>query len=132
MAAKGHHALDLSGVSCANRFPGAGFEHYGSDGAWRDTDAGAVIDARGALTGIDAAGNFDGAIDLVERLASSRDVRACHVRKWMESAYGRSLAAEDACSRGQLEQGFERTAGNIRELMIGLTQTEAFLYRPAP
>lgn len=111
---------------------GLGFEHYASDGTWRDTDSGAVIDVRGALTGIDAAGTFDGAIELIERLASSRDVRACHVRKWMESAYGRALVAEDACSRGQLEQGFERTTGNIRDLMIGLTQTEAFLYRPAP
>jgi hypothetical protein len=91
-----------------------------------------VIDASGALAGVDTAGSFDGAIGLIDRLARSRDVRSCHVRRWMESAYGRPLVAADACSRGQAEQGFERTGGNIRELLIGLTQTEAFLYRPAP
>jgi len=111
---------------------GLAFEHYASSGEWREKDGTLVIDARGTLAGLDTAGSFDGAIELIDRLAKSRDVRRCHVGKWMESAYGRSIVAADACSRGQLEEGFERTGGNIRELMVGLTQTEAFLYRPAP
>jgi len=111
---------------------GLAFEHYASNGAWRDTDGDLAIDARGTLAGLDTAGSFDGAIELIDRLVKSRDVRRCHVGKWMESAYGRPIVAADACSRGQLEDGFERTGGNIRELMVGLTQTEAFLYRPAP
>ena len=57
---------------------------------------------------------------------------ASHVRKWMESGYGRPLGAGDACSRQQLEQAFAGTGGNILDLMIRLTQTEAFLYRPVP
>jgi hypothetical protein len=118
-----HQAIDPLGLA---------FEHYTSYGTWRDTDGDLVIDARGTLAGLDTAGSFDGAIELIDRLARSRDVRACHVGKWMVSAYGRPLVAADACSRGQLEQGFERTGGNIHELVVGLTQTEAFLYRPAP
>ncbi|HEY8925210.1 MAG TPA: DUF1592 domain-containing protein, partial [Polyangia bacterium] len=118
-----HEAIDPLGLA---------FEHYASSGEWRDGDGGLVIDARGMLTGVDTAGTFDGALELIDRLAKSRDVRRCHVGKWMESAYGRPTVAADACSRAQLEEGFERTGGNIRELVIGLTQTEAFLYRPAP
>jgi hypothetical protein len=111
---------------------GLAFEHYGASGIWRDGDGGIAIDARGTISGIDTAGSFDGAIQLVDRLAASRDVQSCHVRKWMESGYGRPLAANDACSREELEQAFASTGGNIVDLMIRLTQTDAFLYRPAP
>jgi hypothetical protein len=111
---------------------GVAFEHYTYYGGWRDADGGLELDARGTITGIDTAGSFDGAIQLIDRLARSRDVHNCHVRKWMETAYGRPVVAADACSQAELEQGFANTGGNIRELMIGLTQTEAFLYRPAP
>jgi len=108
------------------------FEHYGPDGRWRSDDGGLPIDARGAVTGIDTAGSVDGAMELIDRLARSRDVDRCHVRKWMESAYGRALVAADACSRQQVEQGFATTGGNIQALILGLTQTDSFLYRPAP
>jgi len=108
------------------------FEHYGPDGRWRNDDGGLAIDARGMVTGIDTAGSVDGALELIDRLARSRDVDRCHVRKWMESAYGRALVAADACSRQQAEQGFATTGGNIQALILGLTQTDSFLYRPAP
>jgi hypothetical protein len=111
---------------------GLAFEHYAYYGAWRDSDGGLALDARGSITGIDTAGSFDGALQLIARLAPSRDVHNCHVRKWMETGYGRPVVAADACSQAELERGFTNTGGNIRELMINLTQTEAFLYRPAP
>ena len=99
---------------------------------WRDSDGGIAIDAHGTITGIDAAGSFDGALQLATLLAASRDVQSCHVRKWMESGYGRALAAGDACSREQLEQAFAATGGNIRRLMIASPRPRPFLYRPAP
>jgi hypothetical protein len=111
---------------------GFAFEHYDARGSWRDSDGGLSIDAHGAIAGIDTAGSFDDALGLIDRLAGSRDVGNCHVGKWMESAYGRPLVASDACSRAGLEQAFASTGGNVRELMIGLTQSEAFLYRPVP
>jgi hypothetical protein len=120
--------------SCHQRIDpiGFAFEHYAATGAWRDTDATLSIDARGTLTGIDAAGGFDGALELIARLSASRDVHTCHVQKWMEAAYGRQIVDGDGCSRLLLEQAFLASGGNIRELMIALTQTEAFLYRPVP
>ena len=120
--------------SCHERIDplGLAFEHFGYAGGWRDADGGEALDARGMITGIDTAGIFDGAIQLIDRLAPSRDVHNCHVRKWMETGYGRPVAAADACSQAELEHRFANTGGNIRDLMINLTQTEAFLYRPAP
>ena len=103
-----HQAIDPLGVA---------FEHYAYSGVWRDADGGLALDARGTIAGIDTAGSFDGALQLIDRLASSRDVRACHVRKWMETAYGRPVVAADACSQAELEQGFAASGGNIRDLL---------------
>lgn len=108
---------------------GFGFEHYDSRGAYRESEGALPIDARGTLTGVDTAGDFVDAIGLVDRLAKSQDVERCHARKWMQAAYGPDM---DACSREQLERAFTATGGNIRELLVTLTQTDAFLYRPAP
>jgi hypothetical protein len=112
---------------------GFAFGHYDSRGAWMDTESASLpIDAHGQLADSDAAGSFDGALQLVDRLAASRDVLDCHVQKWMELAYGRPVAPADACSQAVLQDGFAATGGNISDLMIKLTQTEAFLYRPTP
>ena len=36
----------------------------------------------------------------------------------------------DSCSLRQLNQAFERSNYSIQELLVALTQTDAFLYRP--
>lgn len=108
---------------------GFGFEHYDSRGTYRDVEGALPIDARGRLMSVDTAGDFVDAMGLIDLLAQSQDVQRCHARKWMQAAYG---APADACSREQLETAFTRTGGNIRELLVSLTQTDAFLYRPAP
>ncbi|MEP6653219.1 MAG: DUF1592 domain-containing protein [Myxococcales bacterium] len=119
---------------CHRLFDGIGlaFEHYDGLGRWRDTDGTASIDAQGEIVGGDVAGKFDGVLELAARLADSKDVQACHVQKWMQFAYGREMMLEDACSRETLQNAFRQTNGNLRELLLGLTQTEAFLFRPLP
>lgn len=97
-----------------------------------DTEGGLAIDARGEISETDAAGTFDGALELAQRLADSRDVLACHADHWMRFAYGRDLGPSDVCSREVAQQGFTKSGGNVRALLLTLTQTEAFLYRPAP
>jgi Protein of unknown function (DUF1592)/Protein of unknown function (DUF1588)/Protein of unknown function (DUF1585)/Protein of unknown function (DUF1595)/Protein of unknown function (DUF1587) len=109
---------------------GFGFEHYDAVGRWRDTESGRPIDASGELVMSDVKGTFDGAIELGARLARSQDARSCYVGKWMAFAYGRPEAPEDACSRRLLMEDFARTDGSVRELLVALTQTEAFLTRP--
>ena len=91
---------------------------------------GSPIDATGTLVQTDARGTFNGAGELAQRLAASQDVKACYVGKWMRFAYGRAEAPDDACSRRLLTDAFAASAGNIPELLISLTQTDAFLFRP--
>jgi hypothetical protein len=36
---------------------------------------------------------------------------------------------EDACSMEQVTQTFSESGGNVKELLVALTQTDAFMYR---
>jgi hypothetical protein len=109
---------------------GFAFEHYDAVGRWRDTENGRPIDASGELVVSDVQGKFNGAVELAARLARSQDARRCYVGNWMAFAYGRAEVPQDACSRQLLMEDFARTDGSVRELLIALTQTEAFLTRP--
>ena len=78
----------------------------------------------------DAAGTFHGPTELGQKLAKSQDVRSCFVGNWLTFAYGRAETPADSCSRANLEQAFNASGGNIKALLLSLTQTNAFLYRP--
>ncbi len=108
---------------------GFAFEHYDAFGSWRDTDKGQPVDSSGELSRTDAQGTFNDAIDLVQKLGSSHDAQSCFIGHWMSFAYGRQETADDACSRKVLEAAFTKTNGDVRELLVSLTQTDGFLYR---
>jgi len=111
---------------------GFAFENYDGVGLWRDTDNDIPVDATGTIPDTDAAGTFNGAVELGRRLAKSRDAQNCFVGKWLSYGYGRFEAPEDACTRQSLQDAFAASGGDIRQLMVSLTQTDAFLYGPAP
>ncbi|MBC8133826.1 MAG: DUF1588 domain-containing protein, partial [Deltaproteobacteria bacterium] len=126
------HLSDPSCVTCHRDIDpiGFAFEHYDTTGAWRDTENGQKIDATGEIFKTDAKGKFDGAIELAARLAGSQDAKNCFVGNWATFAYGRSETPDDACTHRSLQDAFARAKGNVPELLIALTQTDAFLYRP--
>jgi hypothetical protein len=111
---------------------GYGFEHYDGVGLWRDLDNGLPIDDSGNIPNTDAAGDFKGAVELARKLGASRDAQNCFVGKWLTYAYGRAETALDACTRKSLQDAFAASGGDIKQLMLALTQTDAFLYGPAP
>jgi len=111
---------------------GFGFEHYDGLGHWRQTESGLPIDAQGLLTGTDSDGPFDGAVALADRLARSPEVQRCYVTQWFRFGYGRSETTDDACTLASLMDGSAATGGDVRKLMVALTQTDAFRYRRAP
>lgn len=111
---------------------GFGFEHYDGLGHWRQTESGLAIDAQGLLTGTDSDGPFDGAVALADRLARSPEVQRCYVTQWFRFGYGRSETTDDACTLASLMDGAAATGGDVRKLMVALTQTDAFRYRRAP
>jgi hypothetical protein len=108
---------------------GFAFEHYDAFGSWRDTENGQPIDASGELYKTDAKGKFNGAIELAQKLSTSHDAESCFIGGWMSYAYGRQETADDACSRKLVEKAFVDAKGNVRELLVALTQTDAFLRR---
>ncbi|MFZ5891018.1 MAG: DUF1592 domain-containing protein [Myxococcota bacterium] len=109
------------------------FEHYDAVGRFRETEADAPIDASGFLKATDVAGAIDGVPQLASELAKSKQVRSCLIEQWFHYAFARGESTLDACTLSKLEEAFERSNGNLVELLVALTQTDPFLYvSPAP
>ncbi|MFS8067060.1 MAG: DUF1585 domain-containing protein, partial [Byssovorax sp.] len=110
---------------------GFGFENYDAVGRYRTEEDGQVIDASGSIASSDVDGTFDGAVEMSKKLASSHQVERCYTTQWFRYAYGRGESPEDACTLAALGDQFADTGGDIKELIVALTQTDAFLYRKA-
>jgi hypothetical protein len=127
-----HRASDACSGCHAMMDPlGFAFEHFDGVGQWRDQENDAPIDASGEVPeGFDVQGPFNGVVELAQKLAQSRDVQSCYADRYLNYAYGRAIAAGDACSRESVQNAFEQAQGNVKELMLAVTQTEGFLLRP--
>jgi hypothetical protein len=109
---------------------GFGFENYDGLGRYRATENQVAVDAAGELTGTDVDGPFTGVAELAQKLASSEQVADCYATQWFRFAYGRGETEADACSLGVLRSRLQASGGSVQELLVALTQTDAFLYRP--
>jgi hypothetical protein len=100
-------------------FPFDGFDALGLP---RETWPGDFpIDTAGAVEGTERSDTtVADATELMEHLAQSPDVRACFVRQLFQFVHGRSPAASDACVLDDLEQAFERSDGDVRELLVAM------------
>jgi hypothetical protein len=123
------HTSEVVCAACHALFDplGFAFEHYDAAGLYREIENGEPIDATGST---DAAGAFDGALELADRLAGSQDARRCFVRKWFGFAHGRAVDSEDACLLGALDREFVDAGTNLQELLVALVLNDGFLYRP--
>jgi hypothetical protein len=121
-ACKGCHAL-MDPI-------GFGFENFDGMGQFRTVDQGQPVDATGTLTGTDVDGPFNNAIDLIKRLAGSQQVSDCFATEWFRYAFGRGETTDDACSLSSLKGAFRSNQFDIQALLVALTQTDAFRYRP--
>ena len=108
---------------------GLGFENFDGVGLWRDMEAFQPVDGSGELTGTDVDGTFNGARALEQRLAGSAQVERCAASQWFHFAHGRADTPDDACSLDQLGRDFHASHGDLRSLLVSLTQTDAFRYR---
>jgi hypothetical protein len=117
-----HHAIDGFGF---------GFEHYDAVGKWRDTDNGLPVDAKGWIDGTrDANGDFDGAVELGQRLAQSSQVSDCVASQWFRYSLGLSAVDVDTCSLAPVAKTFADSGGDLQELMIATVTSDAFRNRP--
>jgi hypothetical protein len=123
------HTSDPGCSGCHHLIDGLGFglEHYDGVGAYRTMDQGVPVDATGEVnTTEDIDGDYDGAPELAARLARSAQVRDCAPTQWLRYAMARRETADDTCSLVALRDAFAASGGDLRELMVALTQTDAF------
>jgi hypothetical protein len=108
---------------------GLGFENFDGIGLYRTTDRTKPVDASGEITATDVDGPFNGAVELAQKLASSKDAHACLATQWFRYGYGREETAQDSCALDSLKTVAISSGGNFKELLLALTQTDTFLLR---
>jgi hypothetical protein len=107
---------------------GLAFENYDAIGQWRDLEQGQTIDASGDLTSTDVEGPFNGVVEMTAKLAQSHVVSECFVRQWFRFTFGRGESVADDPRIATIANGFDGTSGQVRALLVALTQTPDFRY----
>lgn len=113
---------------------GFGFERYDQLGRYRAAENGFPVDDSGQVLGTSdpsLEGNYNGLQELAGRIAQSSRARDCLATNWYRYTYGRPEQEADACSMKQVQARFAESGGDLKELLVALTQTDSFLYRPA-
>jgi hypothetical protein len=88
------------------------------------------VDASGEVTATsDINGEYVGAIELSQRLATSEDVRSCVARQWFRYSLGRMDADEDVCASDELLGRFADSGYQLHTLVHEVVQSDAFRYR---
>ncbi|MCA9580380.1 MAG: DUF1585 domain-containing protein, partial [Myxococcales bacterium] len=126
------HVADPQCAVCHSQFDplGFAFEHYDAVGRYRDKEGAETIDSSGVLMNTDVDGEFADAEELLGRLAESGTATTCLTRRWFRFAYGRREAGEsDECSIQTLHSSFVDQGGDIRQLIVDVTTSDAFRYR---
>jgi hypothetical protein len=128
-------AHESAGTSCKGCHQlmdpiGLAFETFDAVGKYRTTENGATIDVSGAIVGsVDLDGSFNGVRELAGKLAASDQVRDCVATQWFRYAAGRAEEVPDGCSLTTLQDAFGASGGDLGELVVAMTQTDAFWYR---
>jgi len=109
---------------------GFGLESYDATGRFRTTENGQPIDASGEIIGTsEIDGTFDGARELVERLASSTAVRDCVALHFFRYALGRLEQSGDDCAIARIRERFATSGTRLDELLRALLESNSFWYR---
>jgi hypothetical protein len=116
--------------SCHQYLDPVGFalENFDPIGQYRTEENGVTIDASGTMPGTEEP--IANAVDLARWLAESAASQSCFALHWLEFAQGRTMGRDDACTREAVDTAFEQSGYDVKELLLALTQTDAFLYYP--
>lgn len=136
--ARDRAAIHLSaGSSCSGCHTlmdpiGLAFENFDALGQYRESEGGNTIDVSGEVLYTDdpaLSGAFVGVRELADKLSNSELVQDCVASQMFRFASGRFEAEGDTCSIDTLENAFTAADGDLVELMVSMTQTDAFLFR---
>ncbi len=119
---------------------GFAFEHFDKNGMYRTQENGHPIDARWVLHDIDGrTAEGDGPGALMEVLANSCAVPQCHAVKWLQWAlwvratpqprdqWAPLSPPDQSEAMNKIAGAFAASDGDLRELVIAVTQSDAFL-----
>ncbi len=127
------HREDPSCVGCHSLMDPIGeiFEDFDALGRMREVDeGGAMIVSGGSILGSRTLdGDYANASELAQAMAESDEVRECFALQAFRFFYGRDVTNQDDCTRQQLMSSFARNDYRLGDLLIGLTQSDQFLYR---
>lgn len=109
---------------------GFALEKLDGVGAWRTTENGQNIDARGTYTLDGSTVMFDGPVELAKTITSSSQAHACYAKHWAEYLYGRDIDAANG-DADLVSQGgaLSKNVPSLKNLILNLVTTEAFLTR---
>ncbi len=113
---------------------GFAFENYDAVGQYRTDEGGKTIDASGKIPNVDgiAEPTVIGGVQIAQQLAQSETAQKCFAQHWLEYGYGRTLhqSPDELCLQEQVNTAFKASGYNVKQLMLDLTQTSAFLFLP--
>ncbi len=109
---------------------GQGFDRYSPIGTYRLIDeAGNPADDAGQFADLPEIGDFNGPVELANKLAQTDGVHDCMTKQWFRFATRRHEAEADDCALEELQQHFIESGGNVRDLIAELVTSNAFRYR---
>ena len=128
-----HHTSAEACVGCHRLInePGYAFEGYDAIGRARTEDNGAPIDSTGSILTTEGMLSFTDGVDLAHQLAQSPTAQRCYLTQWFRYASARQETEADACTLDGLHESLVDSEYDLREMLVGLTQTVAFRYRSA-
>jgi hypothetical protein len=129
------HTADPACSACHKAIDGLGFglEAYNASGMYRTADQGVPVDASGEVLGThDVDGPYVGAVALAGKLAASRSTQTCAATQWLRYAEGRLDTPDDQCSIFKLREAFAASGGDLKQLLVLVTQSDSFLHYRRP
>jgi len=129
------HRTNAACAGCHNMIDPLGSPFEGIDAVGRDRtvdETGHPVITAGAVTNLSDKldGPVSDGVDLFGKFAQSDVVPNCFATQLYRFSNGRQEEDADACSRWQLRQRFRDSGGNIKDYLVGLTQTDDFSNRP--
>lgn len=129
------HRTDPNCASCHTRLDPLGQTFEAIDAVGRDRtvdEGGHPVVTTGAISE-SINGGVDGPVadgyEMMQKLAGSEDAQDCMATQLYRFAAGRKEETGDACSRFTLRAGFKSSGGDLKGLLLGLTQTDDFMNR---
>ncbi|MFT3835407.1 MAG: DUF1592 domain-containing protein [Myxococcaceae bacterium] len=115
-----HHTID--GI-------GFGFESYDAIGKWRTQDQGLQVDSTGWFTAKyddQLSGDFDGAVQLGQKLAKSPTVQRCFAQNWLRYALGVGHTGVDKQMLAPIVTAANAQNDSLEAFVIAVIQSDAF------